>query len=119
VAYNINLDTNQLEIAKQVAAAIRESNGGLRHVKAMGVPLAERGIVQVSMNLTNFHVTPPSRVFARVREEVEARGARVLESEVVGLVPAAALADTTLDALCLPAATAERVLERRLTAAGY
>jgi glutamate formiminotransferase len=119
VAYNINLDTTDLAMARQVAAAIRESNGGLPHVKAMGVPLAERGLVQVSMNLTNFRVTPPSRVFARVRQEVEARGAKVLESEIVGLVPAAALADTTLDALRLPAATADRVLERRLDAVGY
>jgi glutamate formiminotransferase / 5-formyltetrahydrofolate cyclo-ligase len=119
IAYNVNLDTDRVEIAKQVAAAIRESNGGLPHVKAMGVPLAERGIVQVSMNLTNFRVTSLSRVFARVREQVEARGARVLESEIVGLVPSAALADTTLDALKLPAATAERVLETRLEAAGF
>jgi glutamate formiminotransferase len=119
VAYNINLDTNQLELARQVAAAIRESSGGLPHVKAMGVPLAERGIVQVSMNLTNFRVTPPSKVFAQVRKEVEARGARVLESEVIGLIPAAALADTTLEALRLPAATADRILERRLEAVGY
>lgn len=119
VAYNINLATDRLEIAKQVAAVIRESNGGLPHVKAMAVPLAERGIVQVSMNLTDFHVTPLSSVFARVRKEVELRGARVLESEIVGLVPAAALANTTFEALQLPAATAEKILETRLQAAGY
>ena len=119
VAYNINLDTNQLEIARQIAAAIRESNGGLAHVKAMGVPLAERRIVQVSMNLTNFRVTSPSRVFARVRAEAEARGTRILESEIVGLIPADALADTTFEALKLPPTTSERILETRLEAAGY
>jgi glutamate formiminotransferase len=119
IAYNINLATDRLELAKQVATVIRESNGGLPHVKAMGVPLAERGIVQVSMNLTDHRVTPLSKVFARVCEEVEARGARVLESEIVGLVPAAALADTTFEALRLPPSTAEKVLETRLEAAGY
>jgi glutamate formiminotransferase len=119
VAYNINLDTDRLEVARQIASVIRESNGGLRHVKAMGVPLAERGIVQVSMNLTNFRATSMAQVFARVRQEAEARGARVLESEIVGLVPAAALADTTFDALRLPASTADKVLETRLQAAGY
>jgi glutamate formiminotransferase len=119
IAYNINLATDRLETAKQVAAVIRESNGGLRHVKAMGVPLVERGIVQVSMNLTDFRVTSLSQVFARVRKEADARGARILESEIVGLVPAAALTDTTFEALQLPPATAEKVLETRLEAAGY
>jgi glutamate formiminotransferase / 5-formyltetrahydrofolate cyclo-ligase len=119
IAYNINLASDKLDIAKQVASVIRESSGGLPEVKAMGVPLAERGIVQVSMNLTNFRVTSLSRVYARVREEVEMRGARIQESEIVGLVPAAALADTTFEALQLPASTAEKVLETRLEAAGY
>jgi glutamate formiminotransferase len=119
VAYNINLDTDRLDTARQIASTIRESNGGLRHVKAMGVPLAERGIVQVSMNLTDYRAMSLTQVFARVRQEAEARGTRVLESEIVGLVPAAALADTSFEALQLPASTAEKVLETRLQAAGY
>jgi glutamate formiminotransferase len=118
IAYNINLATNRLDVAKQIAAVIRESNGGLAHVKAMGVPLAERGIVQVSMNLTNFRVTSMSQVFERVRKEAQMRGAKVLESEIVGLVPAAALADTTPEALQIPSSAASKILEDRLAAAG-
>jgi glutamate formiminotransferase len=118
LAYNINLATDRLEVARQVAAVIRESNGGLPYVKAMGVPLAERGIVQVSMNLTNFAVTSMSRVFERVRREAALRGAHVLESEIVGLVPAAALANQSLESLMLPPSAASKVLEDRLAAAG-
>ncbi len=118
IAYNINLATDRLDVARQIAAVIRESNGGLPHVKAMGVPLSERGIVQVSMNLTNFRVTSLSQVFERVRREAQMRGAHILESEIVGLLPAAALADTPLASLLLPPSAAQKILEDRLAAAG-
>ncbi|HEX7779598.1 MAG TPA: glutamate formimidoyltransferase, partial [Vicinamibacterales bacterium] len=91
IAYNINLATNRLDVARRIAAAIRQSSGGLRYVKAMGVELQDRGIVQVSMNLTNFEKTPMFRVFELVKREAERYGVAVLESEIVGLVPAAAL----------------------------
>jgi glutamate formiminotransferase len=66
IAYNINLATDRLDVAKKIATAVRHSSGGLRFVKAMGVPLADRGIVQVSMNLTNYEKTPiPSCLRAR------------------------------------------------------
>ena len=91
IAYNINLATNRLDVAKKIAAAIRMSSGGLRYVKAMGIPLEDRGIVQVSMNLTNYEKTPIFRVFDLVKREAERYGVSVLESEIVGLVPAAAL----------------------------
>ena len=91
IAYNINLATDRLEVAKRIAAAVRHSSGGLRFVKAMGVTLADRGIVQVSMNLTNYEKTPVHRVFEFVRREAARYGVTVLESEIIGLVPSAAL----------------------------
>jgi glutamate formiminotransferase len=71
IAYNINLATNRLDVAKKIATAIRMSSGGLRYVKAMGIPLEDRGIVQVSMNLTNYEKTPIFRVFEMVKREAE------------------------------------------------
>jgi glutamate formiminotransferase len=91
IAYNINLATDRLDVARRIAAAIRQSSGGFRYVKAMGVALADRGIVQVSMNLTHYEKTPIFRVFETVRREAARYGVAVLESEIVGLVPAAAL----------------------------
>ena len=91
IAYNINLATNRLDVARKIASAVRMSSGGLRYVKAMGIPLEDRGIVQVSMNLTNYEKTPIFRVFDLVKREAERYGVQVLESEIVGLVPAAAL----------------------------
>ena len=94
IAYNINLATDRLDVAKKIAAAVRHSSGGLRFVKAMGVMLEDRGIVQVSMNLTNYEKTPIPRVFEFVKREAARYGVNVLESEVVGLVPQAALIAT-------------------------
>ena len=91
IAYNINLNTDRLDVAKKIAAAIRHSSGGLRYVKAMGVRLEDRGIVQVSMNLTNYEKTPIFRVFEMVKREAARYGVTILESEIVGLVPSAAL----------------------------
>jgi glutamate formiminotransferase len=91
IAYNINLNTDRLDVARKIAAGIRHSSGGFRYVKAAGFELKDRGIVQVSMNLTNYEKTPIHRVFETVKREAERYGVAVLESEIVGLVPAAAL----------------------------
>jgi glutamate formiminotransferase len=91
VAYNINLGTADLDIAKTIAKSIRHSGGGLRHVKAMGFELKDRGIVQVSINMVNFHGTPLFRVFEMVKSEAERYGVPVIGSEIVGLVPVEAL----------------------------
>src|SRR6187200_3570950 len=91
IAYNINLATDRLDVAKKIAVAIRFSSGGLRFVKAMGIPLEDRGLVQVSMNLTNYEKTPIFRVFDLVKREAARYGVSVLESEIVGLIPSAAL----------------------------
>jgi len=114
IAYNINLATDRIEVAKKIAAAVRFSSGGFRFVKAMGVTLADRGIVQVSMNLTNYEKTPIHRVFEAVKREAERHGVTVLESEIVGLVPAAALIDSAGSALQLTDFNRSQVLETRL-----
>jgi glutamate formiminotransferase len=114
IAYNINLATDRLDVAKKIAAAIRHSSGGYRYVKAMGIALGERGIVQVSMNLTNFEKTPIFRVFETVKREAERYGVTVLESEIVGLVPSAALTATAEHYLQLAGFTASQVLENKL-----
>jgi glutamate formiminotransferase / 5-formyltetrahydrofolate cyclo-ligase len=114
IAYNINLATNRLDVAKKIAAAIRMSSGGYRFVKAMGLALEDRGIVQVSMNLTNYEKTPIFRVFETVKREAARYGVGILESEIVGLVPAAALTHTAEFYLQLEGFTAKQVLENRL-----
>jgi glutamate formiminotransferase / 5-formyltetrahydrofolate cyclo-ligase len=114
IAYNINLATDRLDVAKKIAAAIRFSSGGFRYVKAMGVTLADRGIVQVSINLTNYEKTPVLRVFEAVKHEAERYGVNVLESEIVGLVPSAALIDTAQSALQLAEFKRTQILETRL-----
>src|SRR5215216_3058330 len=91
IAYNINLATDRLDVAKKIAVAVRHSSGGFRFLKAMGVSLDDRGIVQVSMNLTNYEKTPIFRVFEAVKREAARYGVSVLESEIIGLVPASAL----------------------------
>ncbi|HWI16960.1 MAG TPA: glutamate formimidoyltransferase [Vicinamibacterales bacterium] len=114
IAYNINLATNRLDVAKKIATAIRMSSGGLRYVKAMGIPLEDRGIVQVSMNLTNYEKTPIFRVFELVKREAERYGVSVLESEIVGLVPAAALRQSIEWYLQLEGFSGAQVLENKL-----
>jgi glutamate formiminotransferase len=114
IAYNINLATNRLDIAKKIAAAVRMSSGGLRFVKAMGLPLEDRGVVQVSMNLTNYEKTPIFRVFDLVQREAARYGVNVLESEIVGLVPQAALMQAAEYYLQLEGFSAQQVLENKL-----
>ena len=91
IAYNINLGTSDVGIAKRIAKTIRFSSGGFRCVKAMGVPLASRNLAQVSMNLTDFEQTPMHVVFEAVRREAERYGVKVVGSEIVGLIPKRAL----------------------------
>ena len=114
IAYNINLATNRLDVAKKIAAAIRFSSGGFRYVKAMGIALEDRGIVQVSINLTNYERTPMLRVFEAVKQEAARYGVTILESEIVGLVPAAALIGTAEHALQLASFTPNQILENKL-----
>jgi glutamate formiminotransferase len=114
IAYNINLATDRLDVAKKIAAAIRHSSGGYRYVKAAGFKLDDRGIVQVSMNLTNYEKTPIFRVFETVKREAERYGVAILESEIVGLVPAGALTSAAEFYLQLEGFKTDQVLENKL-----
>jgi len=116
IAYNINLNTDRVDVAKKIAAAIRHSSGGYRFVKAAGFELKDRGIVQVSMNLTNYEKTPIFRVFETVKREADRYGVSILESEIVGLVPAAALNATAEFYLQIAGFKPEQVLENKLRA---
>jgi glutamate formiminotransferase len=114
VAYNVDLAGADLDLARRIASAVRERDGGLPAVRAMGVALEGRGLVQVSMNLLDFRVTPPAVAFAAVAGLAGRAGARVVRSEVVGLVPAAALAGTDPAELRLDGFTPDLLLEERL-----
>jgi glutamate formiminotransferase len=115
IAYNVNLDTDEIDVARQIAAAVRASSGGLRHVKAMGVDLVHRRIVQVSINLTNYEETALHKVFEAVKREADRRGVSVVDSEIVGIAPARALIEAGVRYLQLEGFRLEQVLERRLS----
>ncbi|MFZ0933917.1 MAG: glutamate formimidoyltransferase, partial [Bryobacteraceae bacterium] len=91
IAYNVNLGTPEVDIAKRIAKTIRFSSGGFRFVKSMGVMLGSRNLAQVSINLTDFEQTPLHLVFETVRREAERYGVPVVGSEIVGLVPRKAI----------------------------
>lgn len=114
VAYNINLNTDRLDIASDIAKKIRHINGGYRFVKAMGVNLEDRGIVQVSINMTDFTRTSLYRVFETVRFEARRWGVTIAGSEIIGLVPMAALIDTAEYYLGLEEFSMAQVLESRI-----
>ena len=114
VAYNINLSTDNLEIATKIARNIRHINGGLRYVKAMGVELKERNITQVSINMTDYTRTALYRAFELVRIEARRYGVTIIGSEIVGLVPMEALIDTASYYLGLENFSMQQVLESRI-----
>lgn len=114
LAFNVNLGTKDVEIARKIAKAIRFQSGGLRYVKALGFELKERGIVQISMNLVNTWGTPVHRVFALIQDEAERYGVPIVGSEVVGLVCQDALVDVAEHHLRLESFSRDQVLENRL-----
>lgn len=114
VAYNVNLDTDNVEIADKIAKVIRHIGGGLRYVKAMGVKLEDRNIAQVSINLVNYEKTALYRVYEMVKMEAKRYGVNVIGSEVIGLIPMAALVQTAEYYLQLEDFTMEQVLETRI-----
>jgi glutamate formiminotransferase len=118
IAWNVVLDTADMAVARAVARAVRETGGGLPAVRALAFYLASRGQAQVSMNLVDFRRTSLSRALDRVRDEAAARGARVVASELVGLLPEQAALDVVRETLQLPALDASRLLEERLRATG-
>lgn len=114
VAYNINLSTPSLEIAHNIAKKIRFIGGGLRYCKAMGVELSERGITQVSINMTDYTRTALYRAFELVRIEARRYGVTIVGSEIIGLVPMEALIDTASYYLGLENFSMQQVLEARI-----
>ena len=114
IAYNIYLNTADVRVAQAIARAVRNSSGGLRYVKALGMEIKERSQVQVSMNLTNYEMTPIFRVFDMVVREAERYGVTVRSSEVVGLVPQKALDACAGYHLRLEGYTERQILENRL-----
>ncbi len=114
IAYNVNLDTRDVQIAKDIAKITREKGGGLPSVKALGFALEDKGIVQVSMNLTDFNATGMLTAFQHVRAEAKKRGVRVIGSELVGLVPLEALAQIAREALQLEGFSSQQVVEVKL-----
>lgn len=114
IAFNVNLETDQVGVARRIAASVRERDGGLAAVKALGLALTDRSCVQVSMNLTDFTRTPPAVAFAAVSREAAALGIAVRNSELVGLIPRAALDGTTPAALRLVDFDDDQILEERL-----
>jgi glutamate formiminotransferase/formiminotetrahydrofolate cyclodeaminase len=114
IAYNVYLDTDELEIARHIARAVRDSSGGLRYVKALGLKIEQRGLVQVSMNLTNHRRTPLHRVFEVIKRQAARYGVNVVSSEIVGLMPQEALLDAAEHYLQIEHFTARMVLENHL-----
>lgn len=117
VAYNLELDTHELEVAREIARAVRESSGGLPGVQAIGLRLPRAGRIQVSMNLVDLDATPLHDVVRRVETEARQRGARVTGGELVGLVPERVLGDAAAAGVELPGIEGSRVLERALAQA--
>jgi glutamate formiminotransferase / formiminotetrahydrofolate cyclodeaminase len=114
IAFNVNLRSQNMEIARSIAKTVRQSNGGLPHVKAIGVELASRGMVQVSMNLTDYEVTPVQSAFQAVKTEAEKHGISVAGSELIGLLPQAALEHAAVTSLQLERFDPSHILERRI-----
>lgn len=114
IAYNVNLATSDVQIAKEIAKVVRERGGGLPGVKALGFELKDRDIVQVSMNLIDFQVTGILKAFQTVKAEAEARGVAVLESEIIGLVPLEALTQLAAQTIKLPVLNVSQVVEMKL-----
>ncbi|HIC96501.1 TPA: glutamate formimidoyltransferase [Candidatus Bipolaricaulota bacterium] len=117
IAYNVNLGTSDLGIAKRIARAVRGTHGGLRYVKALAFELKERGIVQVSMNMTDYRKTPLHRAFELIKREAQRYGVPVVGSEIVGLVPQEALNMAAEYYLQLEGFRPEMVLEERIARA--
>lgn len=114
IAFNVNLGTDRLEIASEIAKKVRHLNGGFRYIKGMGVMLDERGIAQVSMNVTDYTKTSLYRVFETIKMEAKRYGVSVVGSELIGLAPLAALADAAEYYLQIENFNLDQVLETRL-----
>lgn len=114
VAFNVNLDTNDLSIAKKIGKAVRGSSGGFAYCKALGIEIKERNIVQVSMNMVDYTKTPLYRVFDMIEREANRYGVNVIGSEIIGLVPMNALIDCANYYLKVEDFDESQILEKRI-----
>ena len=114
VAFNVNLDTPDVEIATKIARRVRFINGGLRFVKALGVKLNSRNVAQVTMNLTDYTKTPVYAAFETVRMEARRYGVNVIGTEIIGLIPQQALLDCVEYYLQIENFSSDKVLENNL-----
>ena len=114
IAYNVNLKTMDLSLAKEIAKRVRFKDGGFPHVRAMGVGLKEKGLVQVSMNLTNYRVTNIPKVYEFIKREAFEKGVEIEGSEVVGLIPLGALEGVAQNYLQYPQFSIRQVIEQRI-----
>ncbi len=114
IAFNVNLRTTDKSIADVIARAVRHKTGGYKAVKAMGVALKDKGMVQVSMNLVNFNETPIHRVVETIRFEASRYGVSIAECELIGLTPMAALEEVVRFYLQIPEFSLDQVIETHL-----
>ncbi|HCR38757.1 MAG: Glutamate formiminotransferase [Synergistales bacterium 58_81] len=114
VAFNVNLGTPRIEIAKEIARSIRFSGGGLAHVKAIGLALEEKGMVQVSVNIVDHEKNPLYRVLELVRMEASRWGVPVVETEIYGMVPASAIFQSAAHYLQVADLEPEQIIELKL-----
>lgn len=114
IAYNVNLATRDIRVARRIAKAVRESDGGLPAVRAKGFDLADKGLVQVSMNLVDYRKTSPLRVYEEIQRLAAAEGVAIAESEVVGLVPLEPLLEGAAAHFKLGSFHRSQILETRL-----
>lgn len=114
VAFNVNLGTNDINIAKEIAKAVRASSGGFTHCKGLGIEIKERDIVQVSMNMVDYTKTPLFRVFDVIEREARRYGVNVIGSEIIGLIPMAAMIDVADYYLRIENFDHNQILEKRM-----
>ncbi len=116
IAYNVNLNTTDVEIAKEIAKAIRESGGGFPNVKGMGFELADRGLSQVSMNMTDYRVTSLATVYKEIERRAAEKGIEVVESEIVGLIPLPAVVQSFCEMLKVKVWDDKQIIENSIPA---
>ncbi|WP_041077150.1 glutamate formimidoyltransferase [Thermotoga caldifontis] len=114
IAFNVNLGTTRIEVAEKIAKAVRHISGGYRYVKAIAVDLKEKGMVQVSMNMTNYKKSPLFRVFETIKREAERYGVPVVGTEIIGMVPLQAMLDVAQFYLQLDDFNANRIIETKI-----
>jgi len=114
IAYNVNLDSKDVQIAKDIAKLVREKDGGFPAVKALGFEIKDKGFVQVSMNLCDFEKTNMDTVFQKIKKEAGKRGVKILGSEIYGMIPKAALGEIDLNELQLIDFKKDQILEEKL-----